>query len=216
MSDIKAVIFDYGNVLARVDKSKFMRRLTDHTDMPYEEISSILYPADSFDSYSSITADYESGNISSEEFFQKVKEVCRLDMDIEDFKKAYTDIFHPIGSSIELARQLKPDYKLGLLSNTSEWDFQEEIRKNEAFHLFDTVTLSYEVGAMKPCKEIFDDALQKLKLPPEQCLFIDDIPEYVRAAKGCKLNAITYTGADHLRVFRSDLSMYDIGFYNLN
>ncbi|MBD3249575.1 HAD-IA family hydrolase [Candidatus Woesearchaeota archaeon] len=212
MKDIKAVIFDYGNVLAKVDKSKFMRKLTDHNDMPYEDISSALYPRDSPGNYSSITADYESGKLTSEGFFEKVKEVCSLDMSIEEFRKAYTDIFYPIGSSIELARQLKPDYKLGLLSNTSEWDFQDEISKNKAFPLFDTVTLSYDVGAMKPDKQIFDDALQKLQLPPEQCLFIDDIPEYVKAAKEQGINAILYNRAEHLRFFRAELMGYGIYF----
>ncbi len=62
------------------------------------------------------------------------------------------------------------------------------------FSLFDTVTLSFEVGALKPEPEIYLDALRKLSLPPEACVFIDDIGKYAEGAAEVGIRGIRYTG----------------------
>jgi HAD superfamily hydrolase (TIGR01509 family) len=68
----------------------------------------------------------------------------------------------------------------------------------DVFPLFDAVTLSYKVHAMKPTAAIYADMLHKLGLEPGACLYIDDIPEYVQAARHLGMNAVTYTGHDAL------------------
>jgi putative hydrolase of the HAD superfamily len=99
---------------------------------------------------------------------------------------------------LELIGKLKPRYKLGLLSNTSEWHFQHAIKTVDVFPLFDAVTLSFEVKAMKPADKIYQDILTKLALPPEECIYIDDIPENIEAATRQGMHAIRYTSHDQL------------------
>lgn len=60
--------------------------------------------------------------------------------------------------------------------------------------LFDAVTLSFEVGALKPEPEIYLDALRKLSLPPEACVFIDDIGKYAEGAAALGIRGIRYIG----------------------
>jgi putative hydrolase of the HAD superfamily len=89
---------------------------------------------------------------------------------------------------------LKPCYRLGLLSNTNPWHFEYGIRTVEVFDLFDAVSLSYRVQAMKPDRRIYLHALGQLNTAPHTCVFIDDIPANVEAAKDLGMHGILYTG----------------------
>jgi putative hydrolase of the HAD superfamily len=77
---------------------------------------------------------------------------------------------------------LKGNFKLALLSNTNEWDHEFAIKIVEIYPLFNAVTTSYEVGVKKPDERIYLDCLEKLGLEPNECIFIDDIKEYVDKA----------------------------------
>jgi putative hydrolase of the HAD superfamily len=116
----------------------------------------------------------------------------------EEFVRAYTDIFTPIDTTFALVRRLKPRYRLGLLSNTSELHFEKGIRPVAVFPLFDAVTLSYEVRSMKPDRRIYDDAIRKMGLPPWACVYIDDLPANVAAGAALGLRALHYTTYDAL------------------
>ncbi len=58
--------------------------------------------------------------------------------------------------------------------------------------------LSYEVKARKPDKAIFDAALELGDAKPEESFYIDDIPEYVDAAKSYGIHSHAFTGAKDL------------------
>ena len=80
-----------------------------------------------------------------------------------------------------------------LLSNTSPWHYQHAIQTTPVFPVFENVTLSYEVGASKPDPRLFEDALAKLDLMAEECIYIDDVPAFAQAATEHLLHGITYT-----------------------
>ena len=156
---IQAVIFDFGNVICAFDNDVFLRNLICHTDRRFDDLKMAIYASD-------LPARYETGRISSEDFFREAARRGNLSVSREDFFKAFTGIFTPIPSTFRLIRQLKERYKIGLLSNTNEWHFEHHIRAVDVFPLFDAVTLSYRVKAMKPAEEIYRDSLQKIGLPP--------------------------------------------------
>jgi putative hydrolase of the HAD superfamily len=137
--------------------------------------------------------------VSSDQFFERLCTLAGIRVSREDFIHAYIGIFTPIGETFEVVRALKPTHKLGLLSNTNEWHYLHCIRSLDIFPLFDAVTLSFEVKAMKPAPAIYADMLQKLQLPPEKCAYIDDMQENVTAAGHLGLHAIHYTGPAQLR-----------------
>ncbi len=183
----RAVIFDFGNVLCGFDNLRFLAGLSSLCGKPAADLRVLLYEQ------STLTQDYEAGRLGSRAFLEEVSSLCGTDLPEADFIRVYTDIFTPIESTLDLIRKLKPKYKLGLLSNTSPWHFDQVIRTTEAFPFFDSVTLSYEVGASKPDPRLFEDALAKLGLMAEECLYIDDIPAYAQAARDHLMQGITYT-----------------------
>jgi FMN phosphatase YigB (HAD superfamily) len=85
--------------------------------------------------------------------------------------------------------------------NTNEWHFEHYIRAVDVFPLFDAVTVSFRVGEMKPGERIHRDVLSKLGLPPEACVFIDDLEENVEGARRLSMHGIRYT--DHVRLVAS-------------
>jgi len=195
---IRAIIFDYGNVISGVDNNLFLERISGFCDRSVPELHKLIYED------SGLPAQYETGLITSDGFYDKISELCGLKMKRAEFITAFTDIFTPIEETTSLIRQLKANYKLALLSNTNEWDFEHEIRKNESFPLFDTVTLSFVVGEMKPGRNIYMDALGKLNVHPEECIYIDDIREYAEAATAIGIAGIHYVSHEQLLdAFRS-------------
>ncbi|RJR16454.1 MAG: HAD family hydrolase [Nitrospiraceae bacterium] len=189
---IRAIIFDYGNVISRVDNNLFLKRLSASCEKSIAELHSLIYED------SGLPVQYETGLITSDEFYNRISELCLLKMKRPEFIRAFTDIFTPVEETARLIRKLKADYKIALLSNTNEWDFEYEIRKNKSFHLFDSVTLSFMVKEMKPGRKIYLDALGKLNLKPEECVYIDDIREYADAAAAVGIAAIHYISHEQL------------------
>lgn len=188
---IRGIIFDYGGVIHSFDYGGFFRIFRNRTDRKVEEMGSLVDGSD-------LPWRYESGEISSGEFFRGISALCGLRATEEEFLAAFVAIFTPIETTIGLIRDLSRSYRLGLLSNTNEWHFEHHIRVQDFFPLFDAVTLSYQVRAMKPAGEIYRDALRKIGLSPQECVFIDDREENVEGARRMNIHAIRYAGHDAL------------------
>jgi epoxide hydrolase-like predicted phosphatase len=199
---IQAIIFDYGNVIARFDHKIFFNRIGAFSSLAQAELFNAVRTE------ANLIVEYESGRLSSEDFFANACERLRLSISESQFRKIFVNIFERIPATIQLIRQLKPHYKIGLLSNTNEWHYQAEMATLDILPLFDSVSLSFELGAMKPSERIYRDALAKLRLAPAECVYIDDVVEYVEKAEILGLNAIHYTSHERLV---SSLSEVGIG-----
>ncbi|MBP1626008.1 MAG: HAD-superfamily hydrolase, subfamily variant 3 [Holophagaceae bacterium] len=190
---IRGIIFDFGNVICRFDNGRFLRALSGLSGLPVDELEKRIY------GLSTLTEAFERGDMDGSSFMKGMEELCGCHIHNELLISAYTEIFTPIESTCSLIRRLKPHYKLGLLSNTNPWHFERGISTIPVFPLFDAVTLSYEARALKPDPRIYQDALDKLGLMAEECLFIDDRAEFTEAADRQLLHGITYTGYAELR-----------------
>jgi putative hydrolase of the HAD superfamily len=62
--------------------------------------------------------------------------------------------------------------------------------------LFDGVVISGEVGLHKPQPEIFELGAERIGLPPEECVFVDDLRENCEAAEALGMTAVLHRGAD--------------------
>ncbi len=197
-----AVIFDFGNVICHFDNALFLRRLTSYTDKTFDELESLIYHS------SDLVRQYEIGLVSSDAFVDSVTRTCSLSISRSEFVEAFTEIFSENQQVIDLIRMLKPKYKLGLLSNTNELDYQRAIMTCPVFDMFDSVTTSFHVGALKPSKEIYEDALRKLQVSAEECIYVDDIGSYVEGAKAIGLNGIHYSSYQRLVSSLEDLGIH--------
>jgi len=188
---IRGVIFDFGNVIYGFDNLRILAGLSKLCGRSVGELATLL-------GESTLSPDYESGRLDSSEFLGGVSRLCGYSFEEDAFVHAFTDIFTPIESTLDLIRRLASRYRLGLLSNTNPWHFERVIRPCEVFPLFHAVTLSHEVKAMKPDPRIYEDALAKLGLAAGECVFIDDRPEFAEAATRLGMHGITYTNYEKL------------------
>jgi glucose-1-phosphatase len=182
----KAIVFDLGNVLIPFDNKIFINKLNSIKD----GIGDKLY--DFYKSNYHIHRDFERGEISESEFVNKMLEVLEDIIDPETFCNYYADIFSLNEDVISLLPGLKKNYKLFLLSNTDSIHEKYGWRKYDFFIHFEKLILSHEIGAVKPAEKIYRAVEKASGFMPEEHIFIDDIIEYVNAAKELGWDAIQF------------------------
>ena len=181
------VLFDFGNVIARFDNNVFLSRLLKISPDQAETAVKTVFKDHQ------ISGQFETGIISSSQFQKGVEEILNLKFSPEFFRKSYCEIFELIPETIDLIRFLHGKTRVGMLSNTNPLHFEEVIKKIPVIDLFDQITVSFEVGSMKPHKEIYLDAIRKSGKAPEKILFLDDIPEYVEGAKSAGIQSVVFS-----------------------
>ncbi len=193
---IKIFVFDLGNVILPFEHRQIADKLHE-----VSRIQDRFTPADMFrfmfDRDNGLVNPYEEGLMSSIDFFARLRERYKLDLDFEEFKDIWNLIFRENAEVNDLILFLKKEgYPLFLLSNTNELHFSYIMERYPIVHSLDEWILSYEVGAKKPKQKIYDVIFEKDKdVKRDEVLYIDDIPEYVEAAKGFGLQGLVYKDA---------------------
>jgi len=98
---------------------------------------------------------------------------------------------------IELIRSLRPKYQVGMLSNVrGRRSLDERFQDGELDVLFDVVVASGDIGFEKPDPEIYTMTAAKLGVSPEECLFVDDIPEFCIAAESVGMKSFRFVSSE--------------------
>jgi glucose-1-phosphatase len=190
---IKAIIFDFGNVICHFTNDILRQKIAKLSGKTVDEIKRLIYQD------SDVLKRYESGEITSQDFYEELCQICGINIPYQDLKTIYSkDKYTRVSGTKELIEKLRKNYKVSLLSNTSEWDWDYMIQVAPEILTFETITTSFGAGAMKPSLIIYQDALKKLNLKAEECVFTDDIEEYVVAAKNLGFKAFQFTTAAQL------------------
>lgn len=87
--------------------------------------------------------------------------------------------------------ELKPRYKIGLLSNVGS-NRLRELFSDEQITLFDEKILSFEEGIAKPDIRVYEVAHRRLALRANECVFVDDIDRYCEGARMAGMKAVQY------------------------
>ena len=183
---IRSVLSDLGKVLIFFDNSIFYRKIAAYSPVPVEEIAGMV------NVYSDVGQAIDTGKLSPQGFYEKVKEILQMELPFEDFLAIYNDVFAANPPVIEILRKLKNRYRLVMLSNTDVMRFGFIRQKFPEVMIFDEYVLSYEVGCIKPAPRIYQAALQKAQADPNECVFIDDRPENISAAEDMGIRTILF------------------------
>lgn len=184
---IKALIFDMGNVVAFYDNMLAARKMSKIINAPAKKIFKIIDgPAEKF------TDAYELGAPSKVYWDIAAKKLGVEKIPYKKFDKLWVKIFNPNREMIFLIKKLRKNYKTALLSNTGRIH-KEYLSKKYKFHnLFHVEIFSFKVKARKPNKEIYLLALKKLKVKPNEAVFIDDRIECVEGAEKVGIHGIHF------------------------
>jgi glucose-1-phosphatase len=187
-----AIVFDLGQVLVRFDYKYFVEKVNIHKagiGEQFLELYKINYH---------IHRDLEKGTISEKDFIAQMLKYLEHIIDEETFCRYWSDIFSFNDDVIALLPELKKKYKLYLVSNTNSIHKKYGYQDYEFLKLFDKLILSHEVKFIKPEEEIYREVEKASGFPSEEHIFIDDILEYVDAAKRIGWDGIQFIGYDDL------------------
>jgi glucose-1-phosphatase len=195
---IDLFVFDLGQVILpfehRPIAHKLWRKSRKHERLTADEIFQDL-----FDLENGAVNRYEEGLSSSDEFFLEVRKRYDLALEFEEFKEIWNNIFWDEPEVNSIISYLKEKgYPIFLLSNTNELHFSHIIERFPIVHVLDEWILSFEVGAKKPSKRIYDAIFEKIDVDREKVLYIDDIDAYVSAARSYGIQGLVYKRPDDL------------------
>ena len=180
--EIAFVYFDLGNILYSFDPLVACQNVAERFGIDSDTVMSAVYGT-------GLQVDYESGHIRQEAFVERVCAdlgITERTVSGEELLDCLSDMFTPIESMLDAVQGIRlRGIPTGVLSNTcrSHWDWINRIDIKKVMRDFSVYVLSFEVGAMKPDRAIFEAAEQASEDSPSKILFLDDRPENVDAAK---------------------------------
>ncbi|MEY3678467.1 MAG: hypothetical protein RI924_608 [Bacteroidota bacterium] len=203
MSEIKNIIFDYGNVIFHIDFKK--------AQQGFREIG--IHNVEEFFSHSGhhpIFNEFEKGKISPAEFRDGIRSLAKHpDLKDTEIDNAWNSLLIgvPAGNH-EVLLAAKSRYRTFLLSNNNEihyeWIMQylkdtHGLSSNEIF--FEKDYYSHLMGIRKPDAEIFEYVIEKHDLNVSETLFIDDSPQHLKTASSLGLRTHLLTAEESLPEF---------------
>ncbi|HET7839140.1 MAG TPA: HAD-IA family hydrolase [Rectinemataceae bacterium] len=185
---IKAVVFDFGNVLCKLERGLANAAMAAHTSLSPEEVGLRVWNG-------SIERDSETGLIDSREHFRRIRVALEAGS-----AWSYDDFVEEIGRAIvpypEGEASLQGVAGLGLrcfiLSNTN-WIHSLKIFGREVLATVPELhALSFKIGAMKPDPRIWLWLLERAGLEARDCLYVDDVEAYCVAARSLGFSALRF------------------------
>lgn len=131
----------------------------------------------------------DAGFISHEEF---VKDLAQLaDIELVEVKRLVDGHVRNETLLTYIRDDLKPRYKIGLLSNAAA-NYTNELFADWQLQLFDEMTFSFELGVIKPDPRMYETIATKLDCLPEECVFIDDREGFVDGAEAIGMKGVWF------------------------
>lgn len=190
---IKNIIFDMGQVLLKFEPILFIERLSIFNNEDQEILLKEIY-------HSQEWVMMDKGTLTINEaidiFKQKVPE--HLKQYVYDLVDNWYEPRIPVEGMLELVEELSKKYNLFLLSNASE-NQPKYWNKTEFAKYFKDTLISCDVHVIKPNKEIYELAIKKFNIKPNESIFIDDNKDNVQGAINSGINAIQFIDANKLK-----------------
>lgn len=173
---IKAVIFDCFGVLWL----HHHRMLTEY----FED-------SDKKNEFDDLFNQFNYGYISRVEYIENSAQLIgKTTKQIEEMIETEHTINHLLLEYIE--KELKPKYKIGMLSNIGRGWIQNFFDEHQLHDVFNVVVLSGDEGVTKPHPQIYELVSERLKVEIGECVFIDDLPENIAGADAAGMQGIVY------------------------
>ena len=201
--EIKAVIFDLGNVLIGFDHTIAVKKILKHTPKKSRDIYDLFFDSD-------LTQEFEKGKTGTLEFFQQVQAALELKISYGEFLPIWNEIFFSKPESEDFVSSLNSGIKLALLSNINQLHYEyirEEFSSTIGLFEPDKIIPSFRTGFIKPDKEIYDLALKALDVPRESVVYVDDRLDLIEAALSYGIKSIQFKSAKELKQKFQDLGI---------
>jgi putative hydrolase of the HAD superfamily len=195
MAEVKAIVSDFGGVLTTPLMGSFMA-FQNETGISTEDLGKAMQAVAEVDGEHPLF-ELERGEITEAAFLERLADGLEPLLGhrphMHRFKEIYFEALNPNPPMIELMRALKAEgFRMAMLTNNvREWEplWRSMLPIDEIFEL---VVDSAFVGCRKPEPEIYELTLERVGLPAEACLFVDDIAVNCEGARTAGLNAVHF------------------------
>ena len=189
---LRAIIFDIGRVLLRVDISRSLTGLAENIPLSPEEIWSAI-------SNDPRWPDWQEGRISPRDWHLHLTKRLGGSLTFEQFVDSWNRALDPIPIHEDsFFEKLPRRYRLALLSNTDPVHVAHIHSTYDFLRFFPVRIYSCSVGVSKPDPLIYREALRATKARAEEAVYIDDIPAYVEAAQRLGMAGIPFQSPQQL------------------
>jgi putative hydrolase of the HAD superfamily len=140
-----------------------------------------------------LVRDLETGAISENDFGERFGELLEIDDRVGLVDRMFGGL-QPDEQMLEALRKARAvGIRTGLISNSMGAGRYDR----DAFpELFDGVVISGEVGIHKPEAEIYLLGAERAGVPPEECVFVDDLRENCEGAAAVGMTTVLHRGAE--------------------
>ena len=188
---IKALIFDCFGVLYWDDLNRIYNLVSPDK---FQDLNDIIHACD-------------HGYITREDFLNQVGALAGIS--VEAVVAVIHDKQRRNEPMIDRVRELKKHYKIGLLTNMGPGTIEDVFSETERAELFDSVVISSEVGMIKPSRDIFELANERMGIPSADTIFIDDRPVNTDGAEIVGMKTILFTTNKQFEIELTSLTKGD-------
>jgi len=189
------VISDFGGVLTTPLVQSFMA-FQDQTGITTEVLGKAMQAVTEANGDNPLF-EMERGEITEVAFLEKLTDSLEPLLghrpEMHRFKEIYFEALNPNPAMIELMRELKGSgYKMAMLTNNvQEWEplWRAMLPVDE---IFEEVVDSGFVGCRKPESKIYALTLERIAMPAEACLFVDDVLVNCEGAEKAGMTAVHF------------------------
>jgi putative hydrolase of the HAD superfamily len=195
MAEIRAIVSDFGGVLTTPLLASFAA-LQDEIGISAESLGQAMR-AGLKEGEEMPLFRLERGEITEDEFLEKLSDglepILGHRPHLHHFRHLFFGALDPNEEMIALMRELQAQgYEMAMLTNNvREWEpvWRAMLPVDE---IFATVVDSAFVGCRKPEAQIYELTLERIGMPAEACLFIDDLRTNCEGAEAVGLNAVHF------------------------
>lgn len=195
------LVYDLGKVLVEFDWMIVVNRLAEKTGKTISDFQQLL-------TNPKLLLDYESGKLTTQQFFKRVQEMIGYEDTLDSFKQDFGDMFTENTQMTDLQKQIRssgtPTF---ILSNTNEIAIDFIKKKFPFFGNFDGYIYSYVEMSMKPEEKIYR-AIERISgKSGHQIAFIDDNQANVEGAKVLGWTAHQHTSYESTKDFFKSIGL---------
>jgi len=194
MKNIKAILFDLGNVLVKYDLGILEKKCAEYCKGREKKFVEYVAASDNM-------RKYMKGKLTSSQFYNMTRRIFRMKIKYSEFCGMWNSIFYPypeMENAVRVIRSKYPELKMVIVSDTNEIHYEFLRKKYPFLDLMDAHVVSHEVGRIKPHSAMFTTALRVSGSLAGETFYTDDRGELIAAARVMGIHAFQFT--DHINL----------------
>lgn len=182
---IKAILFDFDGVLTTdaTGSLSICNYICKKTGLDIETFENEYYKYND---------DLLYGKINHEDIWDKLCKELNLKIDINILYESFINTPIDVKMMDFIDELKKQNYKIGIVTDNKKDRIDDIVKYYDWNKIFDSITVSADIGSGKDCDEIFMKTIECLNVNAEECVFIDNQEKNLIIPKSMGMNVIYF------------------------